>query len=126
MLNWKATGCTRGIEADSQSWTDDGSPLPYQICYDPEDGWLAIFEGQTFATGTLQECCQACETADLDGKFEPPNPLGERVIFAFRVLDRYNLHVHARNAVGFMPVYDSIDALCNDHGNDCPSGTFVP
>ena len=27
-------------------------------------------------------------------------------------------------AVGYIPVYDSITALVNDHGNDCPSGTL--
>ena len=64
MLNWKVIG--RVIRAESESWEDDGAPLLYQLCYIADVGWRAEFEGTVFATGTLQECLQACETSDLD------------------------------------------------------------
>jgi hypothetical protein len=55
------------------------------------------------------------------------NPLGERVIFAFHIIDREAMRPEScPNAIGFMPVYDSIPTIVADHGNDCASGTFVP
>lgn len=58
-----------GLWADSQSWTDDGSPLPYRLTCDNDTGeWTATFEGSPIEqTATLDECILACLMFDEHG-----------------------------------------------------------
>lgn len=57
-----------------------------------------------------------------------------RYIFPMKVMDWSTLKTangdqvtagSRMNAIGFIPVYDSIAAMVDDHGNEIDSGTFV-
>lgn len=62
-----------GLWADSQTWTDDGAPLPYRLTCDNDTGnWTATFEGSIIEeTATLEECILACLSFDEHGDPDP-------------------------------------------------------
>lgn len=60
--------------------------------------------------------------------------MGTQYIFPMKVLKWDSLQTSdgrtigpgdTMHAIGFIPVYGSIQAMINDHGRDCECGTFV-
>lgn len=60
--------------------------------------------------------------------------MGRRFIFPFKVMPWDSLANDAgekltagsqMKAVGFIPVYEDVSTFADDHGTDCPCGTFV-
>ena len=61
--------CVTGLYAESQSWTDEGSPILYRLVCDNDSGnWTATFEGSVLEdTATLDECILVCLMFDEHG-----------------------------------------------------------
>ena len=65
-ITWWPDDNSGELRGASSVWEDGGSLLEYVLrC--PSATWLATFEGDELARGTLQECMAAVEAHDAEG-----------------------------------------------------------